>query len=1538
MKNQLIIIFGFFLSATLFAQDNHKICINEFLASNVSIDADIVDFDDYSDWIELYNDEDVEFDLGGYFITDDLKNPKKWEIPSGSTIAAKGFLRFWADGYDVIPGRTFWRSWLGAEAERLYFTTDYHHLNFKLSRAGEYIGLHNPEGEVVDSISFGLQHRDVSMGRKPDGSPDWFFFGEPTPEASNTTEGVLNLEYSKILNISPESGFYSGPQTATLTSNSAEATLKLTLDGSKPLSSSESYDLPLDIAETSVLRVRQYEKDKLPGSIVNRSYFLDENTTLPIISIIAQPEALWDEFDGIYPKRMKGREIPVTFDFFNSNNEFEYSLNVGLRLTGQASLYYPQVSFTIYARDRYGTDEIAYQIFPQRELNSYKSLYLRNAGVPDNRSTFFRDALQHSLVLNKIDIDCQAYLPSVVFINGEYWGIYNIRDKTNEDYLASIHNINPDDIDLLEYEMGSTLSVMNGNADNYNKFYEYIESNDLSLEENYRHVESWMDVEEYINYQICEIYYDNVFWPNQNMRMWRERKEDGKWRWILFDLDYGFGMPNMNSTGYSNNTLEYATSSNEGWYKAPEWSTLIFRKLLANKEFETKFIQRFSSYMNSVFHTDTVLATITKLQNVLEPGMPRHIQRWEDGEWYYSDPIPDMSSWYTSVDVMKEFARNRPQAQRQHIIDYFGLSGTTILKVDIENPGMGSVLINDVEVAENSYEGIHFKDVAVSLEAIPSIGYKFKEWEGIANTLPNPININLKADTLFITAKFDTINISTIPAKISRDTTLVKSDSPYFARGDIIVDSNITLTIEEGVEILMPEKANILVYGNLIIAGTDIDPVLISPNDYADKWGALCFINSTDSSIITNLVISGASSGPDYSRDKAAVSGYNADFCLKNVAFLNVSAPIFSQYGNVYIGGCKLHSDEAGDLINIKYAESAVVEYCDFRGNDSYDTDAIDFDGISGGIIRSNRIYNFYGSNSDAIDLGEGSEDILVDSNIIYNINDKGISIGHGSRAIIKRNLIANCGQGLGIKDFDSYAYIENNTFYGNHYGIASFEKNLEAGGGNADVVNCIFANSRNLPVFTDGLSDCEVSYSLSSTYALEGMHNILDDPLFLNNLYLSTNSPAINSGNPILPDDPDGSIADMGALPYDNDMQLNLLINEIHYNPPKGEGSEFIEIVNESKSSVDLMGFRLSGDIDFTFPEDSIDPGEFILVAKNKSSYDGNGYSVYQWDSGNLSNGPGSVILIDDEGRIIDYLDYDRRYWWNKEADGMGPSLELHNTSLENMISSSWRSSYSDGGTPGKSNNSVEITGIYINEFMASNTGIYFDENEEFDDWIEFYNSNDEPVNLGGLYLTDDLENPVKFLIPWHSPGLTTIPPRGYLLFWADGETDQGILHTNFKLSAGGEQIGLVQHSDGKNIYIDSLTYLTQAIDRSYGRYKDGTGNWMGFATPTPLVSNIITGIKYNDHLHGIFTLHQNYPNPFRTRTIIPYTLTETTHIELSVYDLVGRKIASLVKETQQAGDYEIKWNPERMRPGIYFCELKTGRGRQVMKMILND
>jgi parallel beta-helix repeat protein len=1468
-KATLLTIIFFFLIVFNFASAQ-QIYINEFMASNTTINPDIVDFDDYSDWVEIYNAENYDVDLSGYHITDNLNRPTKWQIPDGAVISAKGFIRLWADGMDDGPGSYYDRPF---EPFNTFITQSYH-LNFKLSRGGEDLGISDPQGTLIDSLEFGIQIVDISYGRQPDGSSNWYYFGEPTPGSSNVTPGTVNTEPAESPTFSIPGGIYSGNQTLSLSAVSPTAVIRYTTDGSRPTSTSNVYVSNFTLNRTVVLRARVYDGDKLPGLMVTNSYIIDENPTLPVVSLTAFPETLWDTDIGIYTRQMKTREIPTTFEFYEPDGSGGFNFDMGLRISGQGSYQYPQKPLTLSCKDRFGVEEIPYQVFPNVDVDKYADIYFRNSGTPDNRYTLFRDALQHSLVINQMDVDCQAYRPAMTFINGQYWGIYNLREKINANFLASHHNIDPNNIDYLEYDFSPEPVVIEGDVDEYNALLDYLANNDLSIPENYEYVKSQIDIDEIINYIITEIYCDNVNWGNTNVRWWREKAEGAKWRWILVDFDWGFGIefPNF-SSHYTQNTIGYYQTN------LPEWSLFLVNKLFDNDEFEFEFAQRFAGYLNTTFKTERVLQVFDSLKTQIDTEMSRHIDRWNDPEYQYELyarlPIPNMNAWNADVAVMREFAVNRTAHQWQHLVDVFQVSGTSDLTVAIAEPGFGKVMINGIEFHKN-FTNTFFIDIPMRLTAVPKIGYRFVRWEGIVESTSETIFLTL-AQSESLTVVFEASNENTLPASISANTTLTLANSPYISNGDVTVAPNVTFTIEPGVEIRMAEGAGIYVNGNVKMNGNAPNPILIGPNKNAGAthWGALCIVNATDSSSLSYVQITGATEGADPENQMGAISVYSSTVTIDNVTIEDAPFPIFIQYGRADIRNCTLHSDKICDLINIKYADYARVENCLFRGNVSFDTDAIDYDQIEDGIIRGNRIYNFYGVNSDGIDLGEDSRNILIEDNLIFNCADKGISVGQTSTAVIKKNVIVNCAQGVGIKDESSYAYIASNTFFGNDYAVACFEKNIGVGGGSADVVNCIFSQSKIDPYFLDDISTLNISYSLSDTDELPGTGNIKADPMFATNFRLSDTSPAIDTGNPGSPVDPDGSRADIGAYFYENTYNNSIIINEIHFNPAEGENYEFVELYNTGNSVVDLSGYSFTEGIDFTFPTgSSMAQDEYIIIARNADTYNGLSCQVFDWDGDPLPNNWSTVQIKDNIGAEIDLVDYYIGHGWPSEPDGAGPSLELRATNLENFYYLNWRASFAAGGTPGQPNVLPQISELYINEFMASNNTVLEDDAGDFDDWIEIYNGSDRAIDIGGLYLTDDFTNPDKYKIPLTDPDATTIQPHDYLILWADEERREGIFHTNFQLSGSGEQIGLVQIINNDTSYIDQIEFGEQSTDVSYGRYPDGESSWQTLHLPSPEFKNIIienffgrgilvvNGVNFEvpGYLDGISTAYENH------------------------------------------------------------------------------
>jgi hypothetical protein len=712
-----------------------KIVINEFLCANGSSNLDPQE-KNFSDWIELYNSGDFAVNLDDLFLTDDLNSPFKWKIPHGIILDSFQFVVFWADGID-------WEN----------------HTNFKLNSPSEEIGLVHQDGTIIDKIVYDDQYPDVSFGRFPDGDTTWNYYSEPTLHGANNTIGLTEAVRTSYPIFDITGGLFGGSQSINI-SCAANAIVRYTTDGSIPTSSSKEYSIPITLTKTTVLRVRAFENGYLPSSVITNSYIIDKETTLPVLSIATDPDFLFDEEIGIYEgicvndsvgadppfdpdaNFWHNWERPVSFEYFEPNGNLGFKLDCGIKIFGGAfGRQIRQKSFTIFARDKYNSGFIKYKLFNSKSINDFKRVILRCSSNDFNR-TFFRDAMMHTLTINQMDVDYQAYEPSICFINGEFWGIYNIREKMNHYYPESNYGVDSDEVDLIE-NIGE---VASGDADHYNNLINFLKSNDISQPANYDYVKTQMDVNEYMNYMITEIYCRNHDWLHRNTKYWRERSSTGKWRWILFDLDWGFGGEiREGEEQYKTNSLAWAMNQHE--------PSIILNSLLTNSEFKNEFIQRFASCLNITFKPERVVKTIDSLKANIEPEFPQHIERWK---------IPrDMHEWDREVNVLKEFAIERPHFVYDHISSVFSLSGTTILTVKKSNTRAGKIYVSGVGIPDSIYAGHYFKDIPIRLFAKANYGYKFVQWQGLSNETSDSIYVNLSHNAS-ITAVFESLTLPSI--------------------------------------------------------------------------------------------------------------------------------------------------------------------------------------------------------------------------------------------------------------------------------------------------------------------------------------------------------------------------------------------------------------------------------------------------------------------------------------------------------------------------------------------------------------------------------------------------------------------------------------------------------------------------------------------------------------------------------------------------------------------------------------------------------
>ena len=429
------------------------------------------------------------------------------------------------------------------------------------------------------------------------------------------------------------------------------STIYYTTDGSFPSDKKTKYQEPITINKNMVIKAISYHEGLIESSIVSRTFIVDRKHDIDFISISSDYNNLFN--GGIITNYTSNATRKINFEYYASDGKLGVDFLADMKLSGMDSRREPQKSMSIYLRKRYGLNKVTYPFFNDNNYNTYSSLLLRNAGE-DPKNVRIMDAALTRLLKGEMDIDMQDYRPVVVYINGSYYGIFNLREKLNADYVESKFGADKDTMDLIKYS-----TAIHGSTKDYNNIVNYIKSHNPANKDVYEYIKSKIDVQELINYWIVESFYGNT--DLGNIRYYKTK--DGKWRWMLYDLDWSLWNSSLDM-GYPIKNIRVPAAT----YLFS--SITIVRALYRNSEFKDLYLASLAKYLKETFKPARFNQIVDELVKEIETEMPYHIKRWGSS---YSG-LNSMSRWKSNINSFKNSYKNRYNKVVNNLRSYYNLS------------------------------------------------------------------------------------------------------------------------------------------------------------------------------------------------------------------------------------------------------------------------------------------------------------------------------------------------------------------------------------------------------------------------------------------------------------------------------------------------------------------------------------------------------------------------------------------------------------------------------------------------------------------------------------------------------------------------------------------------------------------------------------------------------------------------------------------------------------------------------------------------
>lgn len=609
------------------------------------------------------------------------------------------------------------------------------HTNFKIASAGETVYLYSPTQQLLSSLLVHCEQIDNSTGSFPDASTNVVLFANGTPESTNNSSQPYSA-YLAEPTISTTSGFYNSPITVTLTNpNGAGSSIRYTLNGDDPDLNSTLYSgNPITFFSSSVLKAKAFSANELPSETAVATYFFGVSHVTPILSVITDDENLYGA-NGIFDNWQFDWEKAAYVEYFDSTQQLIFSQRAGMQIDGGAggSRSHPQHSFRVELDDPVlGEGSINHLVIPNRSSRTkFSKFYLRN-GSNYYLSLPHKDAAHLEGMAAETNNYYSAWRPITVYINGAYFGLYELREKFDAEYFEELENADPDSLDILSlsYWNGSVLRAVEGSVDNFYNAYNAFNSLNTNAPNFWNNADQYFDMTYYADYIIAETWAGNVDWPHNNIKIYRSNATDFRWRFCIIDLEGGFN-PNGFSSAYDDHIgFVLGADPNNPFIN-------VFLKSIQNPRFKNYFINRYADLMNTSYQYSRLSSVANSMfqQTVIE--MPNEYLRWGDP----NNIGGQMADFYNNQQTFLSEMAIRTTEVRNDIQNNFALNGQVDVTLDVFPAGAGQIKISTIIPENLPWTGVYFNGNPVQITAIPNIGYEFVQWD--INALVNSIDTNI---------------------------------------------------------------------------------------------------------------------------------------------------------------------------------------------------------------------------------------------------------------------------------------------------------------------------------------------------------------------------------------------------------------------------------------------------------------------------------------------------------------------------------------------------------------------------------------------------------------------------------------------------------------------------------------------------------------------------------------------------------------------------------------------------------------------------